>query len=106
MIWFTCKKCGKTHGRAENSAGSMIFCDCGHGSLVPWESTAPEPAAAPVAGVPKVPDLAPLQFDPVQMPLPPGVPPSKPASAYPASTTPAALEEDERPYRRGRTEKR
>jgi hypothetical protein len=53
MIWFRCKDCGKTHGRPENSAGSMIFCECGQGLMVPWESTvaAPEtiPAAPPAA---------------------------------------------------------
>ncbi len=48
MIWFTCKKCAKVHGRPENSIGSMIFCDCGQGLTVPWESTAPEPAQTPV----------------------------------------------------------
>jgi hypothetical protein len=47
MIWFSCKQCGKTHGRPESSAGSMVFCDCGHGNLVPWESTAAEPAPLP-----------------------------------------------------------
>jgi hypothetical protein len=48
VIWFTCKKCSKVHGRPENSIGSMIFCDCGQGLTVPWESTVPEPAQAPV----------------------------------------------------------
>jgi hypothetical protein len=64
MIWFICKQCGKTHGRPESSVGSMIFCDCGHGNLVPWESTAPAPetppeapaaAPAPTPGLPSVP---------------------------------------------------
>jgi hypothetical protein len=71
MIWFTCSKCGKTHGRPENSVGSMVFCECGQGNLVPWESTAPEPppqVAPPQAppalpGVPQSPTLAPLTFD-------------------------------------------
>jgi hypothetical protein len=48
MIWFTCKKCGKTHGRPESSVGSMIFCDCGQGNVVPWESTAAAPETPPV----------------------------------------------------------
>src|SRR5262249_16114600 len=43
MIWFSCKQCGKVHGRAENSAGTLVFCDCGQGNTVPWESTAAEP---------------------------------------------------------------
>ena len=52
MIWFTCKQCGKTHGRPENSVGSLVFCECGAGNTVPWESTVAEPeqpAAAPAA---------------------------------------------------------
>src|SRR6516164_11433472 len=54
MIWFPCKSCGKTHGRPESSIGSMIFCDCGHGNLVPWESTAaaPEVPATPATPAP------------------------------------------------------
>ena len=69
MIWFTCKKCGKTHGRTETSAGTMVFCECGNGNTVPWESTAAPPAVAPVvAEAPRVPDLAPIQFDPVPAP--------------------------------------
>jgi hypothetical protein len=103
MIWFTCKKCGKTHGRAETSAGTMVFCDCGNGNTVPWESTAAQPAAPPPAViVPKVPDLAPIQFDPVTMT---GGPPASKPSSYPADP-PRQEEEEERPYRRGRTEKR
>jgi hypothetical protein len=49
MIWFTCNKCGKALGRPENSIGAMIFCDCGQGLTVPWDSTiaAPEPVASP-----------------------------------------------------------
>jgi hypothetical protein len=66
MIWFTCPKCGKTHGRPENSIGTMVFCDCGQGNLVPWESTAAEPAPQaplPSAELPPLPKLAPLTFD-------------------------------------------
>jgi hypothetical protein len=43
MIWFTCARCGKRHGRPEEAAGSLVFCECGHGNRVPWESTAPAP---------------------------------------------------------------
>lgn len=43
MIWFTCKKCGQSHGRGENLAGTTIFCSCGNGVLVPWASTTSEP---------------------------------------------------------------
>jgi hypothetical protein len=102
MIWFTCKKCGKTHSRPETSAGTLIFCDCGNGTTVPWESTASAPAAPPpVSGVPHVPDLAPIQFDPV----PVSSTPAKPG-AYLVSVPAAPVEDEERPYRRGRSEKR
>ena len=43
MIWFACKQCGKRHGRAENLANTLVFCECGHGNRVPWSSTVPEP---------------------------------------------------------------
>jgi hypothetical protein len=71
MIWFSCGKCGKTHGRPENSAGSLVFCECGQGNRVPWESTAAEPPPqAPVVSpaVPVTPTLAPLTFDLPQVP--------------------------------------
>lgn len=106
MIWFNCKKCGKTHGRAETSAGTMVFCDCGHGNTVPWESTAAPPAAAPVAvPAPKVPDLGPIQFDPVSAPNTPGssVPTRSKPSSYPNDPPPL---DDDRPFRRSRGEKR
>jgi hypothetical protein len=110
MIWFNCKKCGKTHGRGDSSAGTMIFCECGHGNTVPWESTAPEPAAPPVVvGAPNVPDLAPIQFEPVVVPTSTtgtgSAPPSSKPSTYPTKAPPP-VEEEDRPYRRGRNEKR
>ena len=106
MIWFPCKKCGKTHGRPENSAGTMIFCACGHGNTVPWESTAAEPASPPVMEAPRVPDLAPIQFDPVKgTHAPPSPEPAKTSSSYPSSTS-QSIDDDERYSRRGRTEKR
>ncbi len=106
MIWFPCNKCGKTHGRPESSAGTMIFCDCGHGNTIPWESTTAEPMVAPTAmAAPKGPDLAPIQFEPVKgTHAPPSAEPPRKASNYPAP--PPALEDDERNYRRGRSEKR
>jgi hypothetical protein len=107
MIWFTCNKCNKTHSRADNSAGSMIFCDCGSGITVPWESTTTPSVAPPVAQAPKVPDLAPIQFEPgASTGGPPATTPSKPSSSYPTSHANPPLEEEDRPYRRGRTEKR
>jgi hypothetical protein len=44
MIWFLCRQCGKRHGRPESAIGTLIFCTCGQGNTVPWESTAPAPA--------------------------------------------------------------
>ena len=43
MIWFSCNKCGKALGRPESSAGAFIFCDCGQGLTVPWDSTIAPP---------------------------------------------------------------
>ena len=95
MIWYTCKQCGKTHGRPENSAGTMVFCECGTGNIVPWESTVAEPVqpVVPVAEVPGVPELAPLTFEPTT---------SKGGSSYPAGGAPAA----EPPRRRSRGERK
>jgi hypothetical protein len=107
MIWFLCKKCNKAHGRADSSAGTMIFCECGQGNTVPWESTTSELASPPMVDVPKVPDLAPIQFDPVKgTPAPPSDPSKRPTSYPPTSSSPPPIEDEERPYRRGRTEKR
>jgi hypothetical protein len=105
MIWFTCNKCSKTHSRADNSAGTMIFCDCGQGITVPWESTAAPPATPiPVAtAAPNVPDLAPIQFDPVPITAPDSGKSPPPSSKYPSKPPPL---DDDRPYRRGRSEKR
>jgi hypothetical protein len=47
MIWFSCKQCGKTHSRPEATAGATIFCECGLGLIVPWESTAAAPPVSP-----------------------------------------------------------
>jgi len=60
MIWFTCRQCGKTHGRPENSVGSMIFCDCGQGNVVPWESNVAAPETPP-APAPPAPTALPLR---------------------------------------------
>jgi hypothetical protein len=66
MIWFTCKQCGKVHGRPEAAAGATIFCACGTGLLVPWESTAPppEPPAVPIVALPAESSLDPAPFAP------------------------------------------
>jgi hypothetical protein len=47
MIWFLCKKCGKRHGRADNLASTLVFCECGQGNTVPWQSTTTPPAVPP-----------------------------------------------------------
>ncbi len=52
MIWFRCKQCGKTHGRPGDLSGTIVFCACGNGNRVPWESTAEAPPALPPAPVP------------------------------------------------------
>jgi hypothetical protein len=63
MIWFACKQCGKVHGRPEHSVGAMVFCDCGQGLTVPWDSTAPEPPSVPILE-PRPPSPAePLRYD-------------------------------------------
>jgi Domain of unknown function (DUF4190) len=49
MIRFICKQCGKFYERPEDAAGTLVFCDCGVGNRVPWESTAGLAAPAPEA---------------------------------------------------------
>lgn len=59
MIHFTCQQCGKVHERPDAAAGSLVFCECGQGNRVPWESSA--------AGAERPPDV-------VREPLPEAVP--------------------------------
>jgi hypothetical protein len=47
MIWFACKQCGKRLRQPDSAVGSFVFCDCGAGNRVPWESTLPTPVEAP-----------------------------------------------------------
>jgi hypothetical protein len=77
MIWFACKQCGKVHGRPESSVGALVFCDCGQGNSVPWESTAEEPAAQKV-DLPAGPDLAPVTFEPGPQTAPAPAPGERP----------------------------
>ena len=64
MISFSCQQCGKTHSRPESACGATIFCECGTGTMVPWESTAAEPLAAPpLADLPAALKLEPVTFD-------------------------------------------
>src|SRR5581483_570341 len=78
MIWYACKKCGKRHGRPENAAGTLVFCECGHGNRVPWSSTAVEPDIPEAQPVP-----AALPHPRPTVPLPPGTPPRMPELARP-----------------------
>ena len=45
MIHFACKNCEKVFERPDETAGTLVFCDCGTGNRVPWESTALDPPA-------------------------------------------------------------
>lgn len=50
MIAFACKQCGARFDRPDEAAGSLIFCACGAGTRVPFESTlppSPTPALPP-----------------------------------------------------------
>ena len=52
MIWFECKQCGKPMRQPDSAVGSFVFCTCGAGTRVPWESTIspppePEPSEPP-----------------------------------------------------------
>src|SRR5262249_27773597 len=81
MIWFACKKCGKRHGRPESQAGTLVFCECGHGNRVPWASTAtldaepaePVPAPRPAPRPPRAREAGPPAPAPApaELPLPP-----------------------------------
>src|SRR5262245_26495089 len=70
MIWFRCRQCGKHHGRDENLAGTLVFCECGRGNRVPWASTAEEPEGLPQE-VPPVPAPAPPAEENPPAPPPP-----------------------------------
>jgi hypothetical protein len=87
MIWFACKKCGKTHGRPETQAGTLVFCDCSFGNRVPWSSTVAEPPTPP----------APEPI-PVPIPIPPHRPEAQPSripEAIPTRPIPTRRVEDE-----------
>src|SRR5437588_7781541 len=49
MIWFECKQCGKRLRQSDSAVGSLVFCDCGIGNRVPWESSIPAAADEPTA---------------------------------------------------------
>ncbi len=74
MIWFACRQCGKVLGRADGSAGALVFCDCGQGLRVPWESAAPPPPIEEASTKAPEQSAEPIRFDRA---TPPPLPPSK-----------------------------
>jgi predicted nucleic acid-binding Zn-ribbon protein len=76
MIRFACKQCGKTFERAEDAAGSLVFCACGAPNRVPWpdESAAASPALPAVPAPGGLPRLTPVEEE--AGPAPPARPPS------------------------------
>lgn len=75
MIWFACKQCGKVHGRSESSIGTLVFCECGQGNTVPWESMVEPPTTVPVVDVGLGIPAAPTMYEPVPVAeevVPPG----------------------------------
>jgi hypothetical protein len=77
MIWFACRQCGKTQGRPDEEAGTLIFCPCGVSNRVPWESSieAPaQPVEPPDAQGAKAPQS---ERDPSPIPFADGSPPAK-----------------------------
>ena len=63
MIWFTCRQCGKRHVRPEAECGTLVFCECGQGNRVPWQSTVAEEEAPALerTEVPPVPARMPVE---------------------------------------------
>jgi hypothetical protein len=50
VIHFACKQCGKPFARSDEAAGTLVFCECGTGNRVPWESTMAAPPEAETPG--------------------------------------------------------
>jgi hypothetical protein len=67
MIWFACSQCGKALSRPDSSAGAFVFCTCGQGNVVPWESTMAAPPEAPAP--PQPPPLRPVAVDEEKIPV-------------------------------------
>lgn len=61
MITFACKRCGQRMSRPESRAGTLVFCDCGQGNRVPWDSPPEAPRrvldALPAPEAPAPPEL-------------------------------------------------
>jgi hypothetical protein len=49
MIAFTCQQCGRRFDRPAEQSGTLVFCECGTGNRVPWESTLPALSEPPLA---------------------------------------------------------
>jgi hypothetical protein len=54
MISFACRQCGRRFDRPDTASGTLVFCVCGVGTTVPFESTLP-----PLAADETVPTLVP-----------------------------------------------
>ena len=79
MIWFACSQCGKALGRPETSAGAFIFCTCGQGQTVPWDSTIEAPPdALPMDAPAQPPPMRPVPVGEEKMPVPRRPPPPPP----------------------------
>src|SRR5436309_3165940 len=89
MIWFACKQCGKRHGRADNLAGTLVFCECGQGNRVPWSSTVPEPEA-PEPPPPAPPRPRPTLSSPEEQGEP-DFPPGREPDLFPPRRRPRAV---------------
>jgi hypothetical protein len=96
MIWFACNQCGKALSRSESSAGAFIFCTCGQGQVVPWESTIAAPPEAPSAGAPPEPlPMRPVPVGEEKAPLP-RRPPPLPDDARPRSSAAQAVRRNDK----------
>jgi hypothetical protein len=52
MISFACRQCGQRFDRPDSASGTLVFCACGAGNTVPYESTLPPLRAAEAAPAP------------------------------------------------------
>ena len=65
MIWFTCKNAARNTAGRTTSSGTLVFCECGQGNTVPWQSTTSPPEAPP-----EPPPAAPAEAATVRRPRP------------------------------------
>jgi len=69
MIWFACKQCGKPMRQPDSAVGSFVFCTCGAGTRVPWESTIAPPAEPQPSEPPEPEERRPARrkYEPVEI---------------------------------------